>query len=133
MSLLNGRRFAALDVEIEIVEHDEIAVHLARVFQLKHRAAALRARRKHEVNFLPLWRNLDWHHFLEQLDAALHLRRLRRLVAESIDEHSDPRHLFVLLTLRLAQRLDPRFVLDQEIAVVADVIGQRSQREVGNA
>ena len=32
---------AALDVQVEVVEHDEVAVRLARVLQLEHRPAAL--------------------------------------------------------------------------------------------
>ena len=43
---------AALDVQVEVVEDDEVAVRLARVLQLEHRAAALGARRKVKWIFL---------------------------------------------------------------------------------
>ena len=93
----------------------------------------LRAGREVEVDLLALGRHLDRHDLLEHLDAALHLRRLRRLVAEAVDEHLDARDFFVLLALGLAQRLDARVVLDEVVAVVAEVVGQRAQRQVGDA
>ena len=124
---------AALDVQVEVVEDDEVAVGLARVLQLEHRAAALGAGREVEVDLLALGRHLDRHHLLEHLDPALHLRRLGRLVAEPIDEHLDARDLFVLLALGLAQRLDALVVLDEVAAVVAVVVGQRAQRQIGDA
>ena len=73
------------------------------------------------------------HDLLEHLDAALHLRGLRRLIAEAIDEHLDARDFLVLLALGLAQLLDARFVRDEVVAVVADVVGQRAQRQIGDA
>ena len=88
---------------------------------------------KVEVDLLALGRHLDRHDLLEHLDPALHLRRLGRLVAEAVDEHLDARDLLVLLALGLAQRLDARVVLDQVVAVVADVVGERAQRQVGDA
>ena len=84
---------AALDVQVEVAEDDEVAVRLAHVLQLEHRASALAAGREIEVDLLPLGRHLDRHDLLEHLDAALHLRRLRRLIAEPIDEHLDARRL----------------------------------------
>ena len=76
---------------------------------------------------LALGRHLDRDDLLEHLDAALHLRGLRRLVAEAVDEHLHARDFFVLLALRLAQPLDARVALDEVVAVVADVVGQRAQ------
>ena len=78
------------------------------------------------MDALPLRRHLDRHHLLEQLDAALHLRGLGRLVAEAIDEHLDARDLLVLLALRLAQPFEHRVALLDVLAVVADVVGQLS-------
>ena len=37
---------AALDVQVDAIEHDVVAVRLARVVELEHHAAALRARRE---------------------------------------------------------------------------------------
>ena len=71
------------------------------------------------MDLLPLGRHFDRHDLLEQLDAALHLRRLGRLIAEAVDEHLDARDFLVLLALRLAQRLDALVVLDEVAAVVA--------------
>ena len=124
---------AALDVQAEIVEHGEVAVRLAGVLQLEDGAAALRARREVEVNGGALGRHVDRHHLFEHLDAALHLRGLGGLVAEPIDEHLDARHLFVLLAFGLAQRFDALVVLDQVAAVIGVVVGQRAQRQIGNA
>ncbi len=117
----------------DVPEHDEIAVGLAHVLQLEHRAAALRAGREREVDALALRRDLDRHDLLEQLDAALDLRGLRCLVAEAVDEHLDARDLLVLLALRLPQALEHRVALRDVLAVVADVVGQLAQVEVGDA
>ena len=124
---------AALDVQVQVGEDHELTVGLVHVLQLEHRAAALLAHGEVEADLLPLGRHFDRHHFLEHLDAALHLRSLRRLVAEPIDEHLDAPHFLVLLALRLAHRLDARVMREEVVAVVADVVGQRAQREVGDA
>ena len=88
---------------------------------------------KREVDPLALGRHLDRHDLLEQLDPALHLRRLGRLVAEPVDEHLDARDFLVLLALRLAQPLEHRVALLDVLAVVADVVGQLAQVEIGDA
>ena len=85
------------------------------------------------MNALPLRRHLDALHFLEHLDAALHLRRLRRLVAEAIDELLHARDLFVLPLLRFAQPIQPGIALHDILGVVAVIVGQRAQREIGDA
>jgi hypothetical protein len=46
--------------------------------------------------------HFDRHHLVEHLDTALHLRGLRRLIAEPIDEHLDARDFLVLLAFRLS-------------------------------
>ena len=126
-------RSPALDVKVDLLEHLERAVRLRRVLHFQHRAAALGARGKAEVNALPLGRHLDRHHLLEQLDAALHLRGLGRLVAEAIDEHLHARDFFVLLSLGLAQAFEHGVALLDVLAVVADVVGQLPQVNVGDA
>jgi hypothetical protein len=85
------------------------------------------------VDLLALRRHLERDHFLEHLDPALDLRGFRRLVAESIDEHLDAGDFLVLLAFGFAQRLDARLVLLEIVAVVADVVGQGPQREIGDA
>ncbi len=98
-----------------VAEDDQVAVGLPYVLQLEHRAAALGAGGKREVDPLALGRHLDRHHLVEQLDPALHLRGLRRLIAEPVDEHLDARDLLVLLALGLAQRVHARLVLDEVV------------------
>ena len=66
---------------------------------------------KREVDALALGRDLDRHDLVEHLDPALHLRRLRRLVAEAVDERLHPLDLVVLIALLLAQPLHPRVAL----------------------
>ena len=103
------------------------------MLQLEDRAAALRACRKREVDPLPFGRHLDRDDLLEQLDAALDLRGLGRLVAEPVDEHLHARDFFVLLLLRLPQPLEHRVALLDVLAVVADVVRQLAQVQVGDA
>ena len=124
---------AALDMHVEILEDDQIAICLSRVLQFKDRAPAFRARGEHEVDLLSLRRHLDRHDLVEEFDPALYLCRFRCLVAEPVDEQLDACDLFVLLALCFTERLDARLVLDQVVAVIADVIGQRPQRQVGDA
>ena len=124
---------AALDVQADAVEDDVVAVGLVDVRQFEDEAAALRTRRKREVDALALGRHLDRHDLVEHLDPALHLRRLRRLIAEPIDERAHPRDLVVLLLLRLAQPFHLRFALDEIARVRADVVGDRPQRQVRDA
>ena len=111
-----------------------VAVRLAGVLAVSSTVRPLFAQDGEvEVDLLALGRHLDRHDLLEHLDAALHLRGLRRLVAEPVDEHLDARDFFVLLALGLAQLLDARLVRDEVVAVVADVVGQRPQRQIGDA
>ena len=84
------------------------------------------------MHTLALGRHLDGHDLVEQLDPALHLRGLGRLIAEAIDEHLDARDLVVLLFLGRAQPLEPRVAFDQVVAVVAVVVGDRAQVQVGD-
>ena len=124
---------APLDVQVQVLKDDEIAVRLADVLQLQDRTAALRAGGKREVDALPLGRDLDRHHLVEQLDAALHLRRLRGLVPEPVHEQLDARYLFVLVLLGLTELLEPRVALGNVMAVIARVVGDRPEAEVGDA
>src|SRR5262249_30301992 len=65
--------------------------------------------------------------------AALDLSRFCRLIPEPVDEHLDPGNFFVLLTLGLPQLFDPGLVRNQVVAVVADVVGERAQRQIRDA
>ena len=97
-----------------------------------HGAAALGARGKTEVNPLSFGRYLDRHDLLEHLDPALYLRRLRRLVTKPVDEHLDARDLFVLIAFGLSKLFEHRVALLDVLAVVADVVGQPPQVNVGD-
>ncbi len=70
---------------------------------------------------------------LEHLDPVLHLRGLRGRVAEPVDEHLDARHLLVLPALRVAQALEALVALDEVLRVVAVVVDERAQVDVGDA
>ena len=87
---------------------------------------------KREVHALALGRHLDGDDLLEHLDPALHLRGLRRLVAEPVDEHLDPLDFLVLLLLGLAHPLQPRLALLEVVAVVAGVVGQLPEVHLGD-
>ena len=85
------------------------------------------------MDALALRRHLDALDLLEHLDAALHLRRLGGLVAEAVDELLHPGNLLVLMLLGLAQPLDAFGLCIEVLGVVADVVGDRAQRQVGDA
>ena len=118
---------------VEIVEHHELAVRLAYAFELEHGAAALGARRECEMNPLPLGRHLDRHHLLEQLDPALYLRGLGRLVPKAIDEELDASDFIVLLLLGLSEPFEPRVALVHVLRVAARIVVDRPERQVGDA
>ena len=124
---------AALDVQVHVAEDREIAIRLAGMLHFEHGAPAFRAARKGEVNALPLGRHFDRDDLLEQLDSALHLCRLGRLIPEAVDEHLDARHFLILLAFRLPQAFQHRVALVDVLAVVADVIGQLAQVEISDA
>ena len=88
---------------------------------------------KCEVHALALGRDLDGHDFVHHLDPALNLRCLRRLIAEAIDERLHARDLFVLVALLLAEPLHALFTGREIRAVVARIVGQRAQADVGDA
>ena len=101
--------------------------------QVEDGAPALGARGKREVHPLALRRDLDRDDLVEHLDPALDLRRLRRLVAEAVDERFHPGDFVVLLLLALAQLFHPRLALAQVGRVVADVVGQRAEADLRDA
>ncbi len=85
------------------------------------------------MHALALRRDLDRNDLLEHLDPALDLGRFRRLVAKPVDERFHPGYFVVLFLLALAQLLHPRFALAEVRGVVADVVGQRAQADLGDA
>src|SRR5688572_32510039 len=121
---------AALDVKIDVVEDELVAVGLPRALELQHHAAAFWRRRKLEMNALALGWDLEPLDFFEHLDAALHLRSLGRLVAEAVDELFDPLNLLVLALLRIAQPLEGRVPLLEVLRVVGVVLGDSAQGEI---
>ena len=125
---------AALDVQIDLVSKTLSAPY---AFDARFISSTVRplfgACGKAEVNALSLGRHLDRHDLLEHLDAALYLRGLRGLVAEAVDEHLHARDFFVLLAFGLPQAFEHGVALLDVLAVVADVVGQSSQVNVGDA
>ena len=74
--------------------------------------------------------DLDPIHLVEHLDPALDLARLRRLIAEAVDEALDLGHALGLVACaRLEQRL-PGLALDEEVIVVARVDVHTAPRQV---
>src|SRR5207253_8467921 len=92
-------------------EHAEPGVHHSRAVLLRHARhlhhVLARARRLAELEALldEAARRLDALDLVELLDPALHLRRLRRLRAEALDEaHLLGEHRLLPLVLRLSPR-----------------------------
>ena len=69
---------------------------------------------------------------VEHLDAALHLARLGRLVAEALDEALDLGDALGLVARARLQELAPGLALHQEVVVVARVDHEPLGREVGD-
>ena len=84
------------------------------------------------MHALAFRRNLDRDDLLEHLDSALHLRGFRRLVPEPVDERLHARHFIVLFFLALPQLLHACVALAQVAGVVARVVGERSQPDLGD-
>src|SRR5262249_21336784 len=114
-----------LDVEIDTVVHDGVAVALARPMQLEHVAAA--ARRFGEPDLeRPLGVAVRWWKAVdpfELLDAALHERGLRGLGTEPADERLDPLDLLLLILVGLPCQLEAHLALGEVAAVVHGVVG----------
>src|SRR4029453_12581232 len=120
---------AALDVQAGTIEHALLTIRFADVSKIDHRPAAFWASGKRKVHPFAFCRDLDRYNLVEHLDPALNLCRLRRLIAEAIDERFHSRHFVVLVLLALAQLLHARLTLAQVSGVVAGVVGQRSQTD----
>jgi len=101
--------------------------------QLEHDAAGARRLWKLEADALALGRDLDALDLVELLDAALHLARLGRLVAEAVDEGLGLLDLLLLAARALAQRLHAGAMLGDVMAVVSVVVRQRAQAHLGDA
>ena len=124
---------AALDHQVDVPQDHVLAVRLAHALELEHDAARALRLGELEVDLLALGRDLDPLDLVEQLDPALDLLGLRRLVAEAVDEGLGLLDLLALAAVRLAQALHARRVLAQVVAVVAVVVGQRLEADLGDA
>jgi len=127
-----GHAIALLDHEIEAVDHDVVAVRAAQALELDHDAAGLGRIREVEVDLLPLGWDLDDLDLVQGLDPALDLPGLGGLVAELVDERAGFVDLFLLPPVGLAQPLHGRRVLDDVLRVVAVVVGQRLEPDLGD-
>ena len=93
-----GHFLAALDGEVYIVKHTMRAVVLAQVFANDGIVARTRTGRKLQVERGGVYLvHFDGHHFLQLLDAALHLHGLGGFVAEAFDEVANVGHLLLLV------------------------------------
>ncbi len=77
-------------------------------------------------------RHLEALDLVEHLDAALHLARLRRLVAEALDEALDLGDALGLVARAGLQQRAAGLALDQEVVVVAGIDDETLGREVGD-
>jgi hypothetical protein len=115
---------AALDQDVRAVVDRDVAVLLPRALQLEDRASAARRLGQPDLQraLVAVGRRqaLD---LLELLHPALHERRLRRLVAEAVDERLDPLDLRLLVLVRLSRLLEPLLALGEVAAVVHRVVG----------
>ena len=109
------------------------AVGLAHALELEHHPARARGLRELEVDLLPLGRDLDPLDLVELLDPALDLLGLGGLVAEAVDEDLGLLDLLALPAVRLAQALHPRGVLGDVVRVVAVVVGEGLEPDLGDA
>ena len=79
---------------------------------------------------LALRRHLDLVELLQRLDAALHLARLRRLVAEALHEALDAGHLALLLGAHRLEPREPLLTLHHELGEAAHVLGGRAEGQL---
>ena len=77
---------AAPDVQVEILMHDALSVPLRQMFERRHLLARARRLTEIELHDPALLRQLDLLDLVERLDAALHLRGLRGVGREALDE-----------------------------------------------
>ena len=113
-----------LDLVLQSLEHLLRSVTLREVHQLHNDTATRLRLREPEMDLFLLRLDLDQVHFLQLLDAALHLPRLRRLVPEPVDELLrllDPVLLVLVgvqeegfpdLLFLLVERIVPRVLLE---------------------
>ena len=124
---------AAPDRQVDAVVDHPRAVRLRHV--LEHGDLFARARRlaELEVDDPPLLRQLDLLDLVERLDAALHLRRLRRVRREALDEALFlGQHRLLARVRRLAVRLADAALALVEV-VVAGVDGDLAAVDLGDA
>ena len=113
---------ATLDGKGNMVEDGVGAVILAHLIADDRIIATSEARREFEVHLLVVnLIHLDRHDFLELLDSALHLNRLGRLVAESLDEILDVGN-FLLLVFVSTELLLAAFGTQHHILIVFHLI-----------
>ena len=124
---------AALDEQVDPLEDPRRAVRLVHALQVEHHPPALLAGREREMDALALGRHLDGHDLVEHLDPVLHLGGLGGGVPEPVDEHLDPCDFLVLPPLGVAQPLEALVALHEVLGVVAVVVDERAQVDVGDA
>ena len=113
---------ATLDGKGNMVENGMGTIILAHLITDDRIIATSETRREFEVHLLVVnLIHLDRHDFLELLDSALHLNRLGRLVAESLDEILDVGN-FLLLVFVSTKLLLAAFGTQHNILIVFHLI-----------
>ena len=125
---------AALQLQVEALIDDVVAVLLVNVAERDDGAAGAWRLRKAELDALGSGRRHDHAvDALQLLDAALHLARLGGLIAEALDERLGVRDLALLSLGRRLQLRQPLLALLDEVGVVADVLGQAAVVQLRHA
>src|SRR5581483_5087646 len=109
----------ALDRETHVVEHALLTVVFREPLRLDNLASGRWWLRKLEVDDGLFFGNLDALYFFEFLDAALHLLRLRRLIAKTVDEGLKMLDLVALIAIRSFKLRPALFFLLQVFSEVA--------------
>ena len=123
---------AALDGEVRAPIHDLVSIGLVDVGEAGDDPPRARGLGKLEMDSPSARVDLDPIHLVEHLDPALDLARLRRLIAEAVDEPLDLGHALGLVArARLEERV-PGLPLDEKMIVVAGVDGDGAPDQVGD-
>jgi hypothetical protein len=130
----SATRVVAFDGEVDAAVDLLLIVALVDALQVDRDAAAARCLGQTDLQHaLRAVRRLQAVDSLELLDAALHQRRLRRLVAEPRDERLDALDLLLLVLVRCARELEARLAFLEVAAVVHRVVGDPAVQDLGDA
>ena len=119
-----------LDLEVDAVVDHGGTVRLVNAHQASHEPPRARRLRKGEADAPRPPPDLDALELVQHLDAALHLARLGRLVAEALHETLDLGHALGLVARPRLEEGLARLALDEEMIIVAHVEGDGAVRHL---